>query len=1335
MQQGPSETDGRKTIKYGYLPETNLNTSRLVTVGNKIYKREFQTYDGNGCLTSTVVDDGAIPGLSCPATERRLTVIKNRTEAPIGLPQVIEQYCIDFTTNQKVFLGKVVNEHSPKGKLLSQEHYDSENVLRYILQWEYDSMGNITMEKDALGRVIHRKYDDNKNLIYEEGPLTGVYREFRYDFVNRLIGKTEVHPDGITLTWSYRYDFLGNKIASIDPYGQETRYVYDSQNRLAETVFPIVLNERMEAVQPRTYAEYDLFGNPCRITDANGETTEIAYTAYNKPYCKVFPDGIIEKSEYDLYGNLVMSRASNGTKTQYQYDPFDRVVKKEVYANNGKLLQEESHTYNTFHLLSTKAPNGVTTHYHYDPAGRLAVKTTGEMRTEYQYDTLGRETKVLTFFGTGKEEYTARIREYDLLNRIIEERFEDSQGNLQTKESYQYDLSGNCCCIIKSNQAGEAVTINEYDTRGQLVLITNASGSQTHIHYRYDYYDEELQQNLPYSESTDSTGVVTVSIQDALGRNKIEYKKDAFGKLLQKRRYYYTVKGLLGRTVDEVVIDGNVEREISHLFTYNSGGKVTSICEAAGTPEQKLTRLHYNENGQKQLEIKPDGVEIHYEYDPLGRLQEYYASDKSFHYTFEYDAGNNPIRVVDSIYHTETLRDYDAYHRLIKETLANGLTLEYGYDLSGRLVHVTFPDRSGMELTYESLFLKEVSRTSPQGEKRYGHTYDAYDFSGNVTKSTLIGNAGKIDYTLDLQGRMVDIVSNTWRGSIQFDSKGNVINKSFQDTAGDEQSTFTYDDLNQTLSESGPIREDYAYDSIYNRMRKGNSNYELNSLNQVTYDGNTRYDYDPNGNLINIKNDSSEITLAYDALNRLIKVEKDGCITRYVYDDKNRRMSKTVSNGSQTVSFRYFYQDNNEIGCYEGDKLTELRLLGIGKGAEIGAAIAMEFNGVPYAPIHDLHGNVIALAEAETGKIKECYRYSSFGEELLYDAEGCLKTSAINPWRFSSKRTDQETGFVYFGRRYYDSKLGRWITPDPIGFEGGPNLYAYVLNNPLTLFDLYGLYAQSERGGERSCFSAIGEAICSVFEGIRDCISSFCSTVGEGLSRCSERLSECFSFDREDRQIRFHPKILESKMNRLLAENIFVGGETPAYIGFGNGIGNNKKQNEASAEIISEIAGGRQIASTVNPTNGFFHDLFRALHSLFFCLASNAVLELHKKWDSHFAENPNGRWLEICHSEGAINVRNALMCYNPELRKMIEVVAIAPAAYIDKCLCGDVAHYVSTRDFVPWLDLTGRIRNRETVHVLHAHKQAGLWDHEFASPTYNKVIENHVIQHLQKYGE
>lgn len=1335
-----SEDDGKKTIEFSYYPNTNLIASQLVKVDGKIRKREFIGYDVNGCPSAIFVDDGSDvhEWEHSFITERHLTFISNRTEAPIGLPKIIEQKYMDFDTREAVLKGKVCNQYSPMGKLISQEHYDSNHDLRYTLEWDYDAMGNVIMEKNALGQVIIKKYDLNKNLILEENPALGLFKEFTYDFANRLIRTTEVHPDGVRLTNTFRYDYLGNKIASVDPYGQEIRYVYDHQNRLIEAIFPTVLNEDGIPVQPITKMEYDLFNNPTCIIDAAGGKTVIAFTAYNKPYYKSYPDGTTERFEYDIYGNLILATGKNGTKTVYHYDAFDRVVKTEIYSAENTLIQTESNEYSTFHLLSKTDPAGITTRYEYNKAGKVVAVTKGDMRTEYQYDPLGRESKVLTFYGPGRDYCNIKVKEYDLLNRIIEEKNEDILGNILLSERYEYDLQGNRQVISKFNQAGESITKTEYNTRGQITSIINAKGEQTRVHYRYDYYDQALGQNLAYSETTDPKGIVTICIKDALGRNKSEFKKDSFGKLLQKRDFYYTSTDHLSRTVDAVMIDGEFQYEIINLYKYDAAGKLLETTESAGTPEQKITKFTYNAHGQKQSETKPDRTILYYSYDALGRLKDYQASDKTFHYVYEYDKSGNPIRVVDHASKTETLKSFDQYNRLIKETLANGLTIKYDYDLSGRPIKIQFPDGSGTTLTYENIHLKEVSRIDPLGKRLYTHTYDTYDLSGNVVESTLIKNIGKIGYEIDLNGHLKGISTEAWSSAIQnFDKLGNITKKTSRDKQGDYSSQYNYDELSQLIEENGHLREQYAWDSLYNRTKKGNCHYTLNHLNQVIHDGKSTYEYDLNGNLIRINNADAMIEFSYDALNRLVTAKKNSQLIRYAYDEMNRRIGKTVSelndSSIQTRSFQYLYQGLNEVGCYENGTLTELRLLGIGKGAEIGAAVAMEFNNTVYAPIHDLHGNVVCLLDANTGNVKEFYRYTAFGEESLFNEDGNATQVAMNPWRFSSKRTDSETGYIYFGRRYYDSQLGRWITPDPIGFEGGPNLYAYAINNPLVNIDLYGLATESSAtSSERSFFHTAKDFIGSVYEGIRDGIFNFTNAIGEGLALITASLCDIFSPNREERKVMFHQRILHSAMNRSPATRQSVGAGDSLGIFFANGINTPLKNLFSHIQMLSDMAGGSIIECIHNPSNGLIHDICRAFHSLYFNIASNVISEQHKKWDDYFEKNgTNCPILQICTSEGAINIRNSLKCYNPERRKMIDVLAIAPAAYIDRELCRNIYHYVSTRDFVPWFDLRGRMENQDTTVILPAHKDANFWDHDFQSPTYEKVIRDHIKYHLK----
>ena len=145
-------------------------------------------------------------------------------------------------------------------------------------------------------------------------------------------------------------------------------------------------------------------------------------------------------------------------------------------------------------------------------------------------------------------------------------------------------------------------------------------------------------------------------------------------------------------------------------------------------------------------------------------------------------------------------------------------------------------------------------------------------------------------------------------------------------------------------------------------------------------------------------------------------------------------------------------------------EITELQILSASSSKEIGPAIALELNGKTYAPIHERQGQIVCLINA-SGKPAETYRYTAFGEETLYDADGVeIEGSEVgNSWRFAGKRTDPETGWVYFGRRYYERDTGRWTTTDPLSFADGPNLYAYLHHNPLNSYDAYGLYGEAYR--------------------------------------------------------------------------------------------------------------------------------------------------------------------------------------------------------------------------------------------------------------------------------
>ena len=101
---------------------------------------------------------------------------------------------------------------------------------------------------------------------------------------------------------------------------------------------------------------------------------------------------------------------------------------------------------------------------------------------------------------------------------------------------------------------------------------------------------------------------------------------------------------------------------------------------------------------------------------------------------------------------------------------------------------------------------------------------------------------------------------------------------------------------------------------------------------------------------------------------------------------------------------------------------------------------------------YDGNGNVAALIDAGNAAATARYEYGPFGEALRNTAT----EARTNPFRFSTKFTDSESGLVYYGYRYYNAGLGRWTGRDPVAEAGGENVYAFGANDSVTHVDKLG---------------------------------------------------------------------------------------------------------------------------------------------------------------------------------------------------------------------------------------------------------------------------------------
>jgi len=107
--------------------------------------------------------------------------------------------------------------------------------------------------------------------------------------------------------------------------------------------------------------------------------------------------------------------------------------------------------------------------------------------------------------------------------------------------------------------------------------------------------------------------------------------------------------------------------------------------------------------------------------------------------------------------------------------------------------------------------------------------------------------------------------------------------------------------------------------------------------------------------------------------------------------------------------------------------------------------------GRMYTYYYDGLGSVVALTDCNGVKVRQ-YRYDVFGIPTITN----FTTRTIgNRFMFTGRELDSETGNYYYRARYYKPSIGRFLSPDPVGYADSMNLYQYCMNNPVNFVDPY----------------------------------------------------------------------------------------------------------------------------------------------------------------------------------------------------------------------------------------------------------------------------------------
>jgi RHS repeat-associated protein len=215
------------------------------------------------------------------------------------------------------------------------------------------------------------------------------------------------------------------------------------------------------------------------------------------------------------------------------------------------------------------------------------------------------------------------------------------------------------------------------------------------------------------------------------------------------------------------------------------------------------------------------------------------------------------------------------------------------------------------------------------------------------------------------------------------------------------------------------------------------------------------YEYDANGNTAKKTVGSQVTTYTYDIDNRLTGVEVQGSgagTATYVYDLFGRRLWKEVGG----IKTHFLYTDEGLVGEYDSTGY-EIKTYGYSPNSTWSTNPLFQKIGSDYYWYQNDHLGTPQKMTDSSGAVAWSATYDAFGNATVNAG-----STITNNLRFPGQYYDAKTGYHYNWNRYYDPKTGRYITADPIGLEGGGNLFSYVLSNPIMLTDSRGLECDIE---------------------------------------------------------------------------------------------------------------------------------------------------------------------------------------------------------------------------------------------------------------------------------
>jgi len=951
----------------------------------------------------------------------------------------------DYTKPYQVFnnLTKVAADHFelrtvedmvyiyriPAGSGLTIPHLvEMRNPRGQSLIFAYNANGELTTITDALGRSTTLTYTGG-NVTRATDPF-GRHADFEYQDGN-LTRITDM--GGIWAALSY----------------DDESYVTSLANDRGITYFKIEPAFGISSVAPIPPPDA-MMGRNYRITvtDPLGNKSEYYYNGHVGYGWYVSPENYMEY--VDENNNHL---ASNVPKTLIYYADTVKGIREEIKTivyPEGRTVNY-THDYDTGQVLSVSGSYGDTTSYTYNEKGFVS-SITPEIgaATNLIYDP-NNDVDLTQIERVGLGSVTLTYNPYhevtsimDMVGKQINPINYNSNGQVVNFTSihddhsilteYTYFSSGHGSqhqlqTVIKG---GETIVQLTYDDKGRVSTFTDASGRAL----TYGYNNLNHITNVTYPDSkfvqfsysgccprlmdsyTDRAGRTTSFNYDALQRITERISPDG-----SRMSFEYDVNGNMVRFTDP--------SQNATLFEYDLENRVVKKTYADG----KSISLNYDANGMITKRIDSRGVITDYIYDGNYNLLNILYLDNTHWVSFEYDDYNRLVNMQDA----SGTHDYTYYADSAPHTASgpwDNDTITYTYDKLGRMSGAV--PQSGQALVYTYDDLNRLTNIQ-SGTDNFAYGYTGAD--PLVQTLTRPGGAQTIYKYNDPLKRLTALINN--------DASSQLVNRfdyAYTDTAHPDQRS------SETVT-NGPSFS-FTQDEL--------THYDHNSLNQLirTTAPEKMFTYDDAGNMTKgYTPDGYEFTATYDGENRLSSIE---------YTDSGSTVHKAeyIYSGYGFLAQIKKYENSTPVGDIRivrsgylaiqerdaSNQVVRKYTWGKNMGGGIGGLLSMNQSGSLYAYLYDGRGNVNALLNTSQ-QVAASYRYDSFGNLMA-------KTGTLDqPFGFSTKRYDAGTGLSYYGYRFYNPSIGKWLTRDPIGEAGGINLYGFVLNDPVNAVDPLGLFS------------------------------------------------------------------------------------------------------------------------------------------------------------------------------------------------------------------------------------------------------------------------------------